>query len=78
MKIRVASTAVIWVSDQYPGVEVATVTPQTERRCRRMASPPIASYSRCAAALSLLRTIAAMSARSLPVTARPSACATRR
>ena len=77
-KIRVASTAVIWVSDQYPGVAVETVTPQTERRWRRIASPPSALYSRCAAALSLLRTMAAMSARSAAVTARPSACTTRR
>ena len=63
--------------DQYPGTEVATVTPHTVRRSRRSASPPSARYSRCAAALSLRRTAAAMSARSLPVTGRPSAWAAR-
>ncbi len=77
-KIRVASTAVIWVSDQYPGVEVSTVTPQTDRRWRSIASSPRVWYSRCAAALSLRRTAAAMSSRSLFVMSRPSAWATRR
>ncbi len=41
-KMRVASTAEIWVSDQYPEAEVVTATPQTARRSRSIASPPSA------------------------------------
>ena len=39
-KMRVASTAEIWVSDQYRAAEVVTATPQTARRSRSIASPP--------------------------------------